>query len=152
MRQSIKAALIASLIAGGASGASAQSLNPSLNPGESETRILAAITVPLGHSRVRANTAPRVELISRSQTPDGVLPVVARDEQRRWQERRIGFTLDGSDQVMINGRAMQWEDGENRDGISTLGAVGIGLGVLTALTIVVVADTTDAFTDLVDPD
>ncbi|WP_108789958.1 hypothetical protein [Erythrobacter sp. Alg231-14] len=152
MHTAIKTAFIASLMIGGASGASAQSLNPSLNPGESETRILAAITVPLGHARDRASTAPRVELISRSRATDGVLPVVARDEQRRWQERRIGFTLDGSDQLMINGRAMQWDDGENRDGISTLGAVGIGLGLLTALSIAVITDSKDALTDLVEPD
>lgn len=152
MHAAIKTAFIASLVIGGASGGSAQSINPSLNPGQGETRVVAAITIPLGHSRDRANTAPRVELISRSQTPDGVLPVVARDQQRRWQERRIGFTLDGTDQVMINGRAMQWDDTENRDGISTLGAVGIGLGLLTALTIAVVADADDAFDDLIDPD
>ncbi len=152
MHKTIKAALTVSLIAGAASAASAQSHNPALNPAEGETRIMAAITLPLGHSRDNASTAPRVELISRSRTPDGILPIVARDEERRWQERRIGFTLDGSDQLMINGRAMQWEDSEHRDGISTLGVVGIGVGVLLAVSVITFADGVDAIEDLTDPD
>ncbi len=148
----IRATLAASLIAGAASAASAQSLNAALNPAEGETRIVAAITVPLGHSHGNTSTAPRVELISRSRVPDGILPVVIRDEERRWQERRIGFTLDGSDQVMINGRAIQLGGSEDRDGISTLGAVGIGLGVVLAVSIVTFADGVDAIEDLTDPD
>jgi len=146
----IKAALTASLTIGALSGASAQSLNPSLDPNDGDTRIVAAITVPLGQSRDRARTAPRVELIARSRAPNAILPVVARDEERRWNERRIGFTLDGSEQLMINGRPMMME--QDGDGISTLGAIGIGVGVLLAATIITLADGVDAIEDLGDPD
>ena len=155
MHTAMKAGLTASLataILSGASGASAQSLNPALNPVEGETRIMAAITVPLGGSRDTARTAPRVEIISRNRTPDGILPLVARDEERRWQERRIGFTLDGSDQLMINGRRAIAADDENRDGISTLGVIGIGVGALLIITVATLADGVDAIEDLTDPD
>lgn len=99
---------------------------------------MAAVTIPLGHSRDDSLTAPRFELITRTRAPSSVLAVVARDEDRRWQERRIGFTLDGSDQFMINGRPLPVND--QRDGISTLGAVGIGVGVLLVVSAIVLVD------------
>lgn len=154
MDRKTKAALAALVAATFASGASAQSINPALDPSQGDTRVLAAVTLPLGHASDRTATAPRFEIISRSRTSDGVLAVVARDEERRWQERRIGFTLDGSDQLMINGRAVRfaYEGSESGDGISTLGAIGIGVGILLIGTIFVISDGVDALQDISDPD
>ena len=126
--------------------ASAQSFNPVLDPHQGETRIVGAITIPLGQSTDQRRTAPRVELISRSRTPDGILPVIARDEERRWQERRIGFTLDGSDQMMINGRPLTAPD--ERVGLNTLETVGVVVGVIAVGSMVILATNTD---DLLPP-
>lgn len=119
----------------------AQSINPALNGHQNEARVSLALTMPLGHAADKRRTAPRVELIARSTRPDGILPIVARDEDRRWQERRIGFTLDGSDTFTINGAPLTKT--EHRDGISTVGWVAIGLGTLVVATVLVADDLRD---------
>lgn len=105
MKTAIRAAVAATCLAN-APQVAAQSINPAFDAHQSETRVSAAITIPLGHSRDTRTTAPRFELITRTRAPDDILAIVARDEERRWQERRIGFTLDGSDELMLNGRPM----------------------------------------------
>lgn len=89
--------------------AHAQSINPALDQQRVETQVSAAITIPLGASSDSRRTAPRFEIIARTSSPETVLPIIARDEANRWQERRIGFTLDGSDSLMINGRPVEMQ-------------------------------------------
>ncbi len=149
MMQRYTATLAVAAMAFLASGAAAQSINPALDRNQSETQVVGAVTVPLGQSTDRQLTAPRFEIISRSRT-NGSDAIVERNEEPRWQERRIGPTLDGRETLMINGQPLASED--RGDGISTLGAVGIGFGVILALSIAVVADADDAIDDLIDPD
>ena len=112
------------------SGLAAQSINPALDQHQSETRIVGAITIPLGQSTDRRRTAPRVEIIARSRTADGILPTIVRVEEQRWQERRIGFTLDGSETLMVNGQpAYGPDEGANLDTGETI-LVGLGAIVL----------------------
>lgn len=106
----------------------AQSYNPILDQQRGDTQVSAAITIPLGQSNDARRTAPRFEIITRSTRPDSILPIVARDDQRRWDERRIGITLDGSDALMLNGEPLP--EPEHGDGVSTFGGIGIGVGVL----------------------
>jgi len=126
---------------------SAQSYNPALDLQQRETRISAAITIPLGHSSDRRQTAPRVEIITRSRAPDGFSPIIARAEEQRWQERRIGLTLDGSKALMINGRPMPAQD--QQDGISTVAGIAIGVGVVALVSAALLLD---GITDLGDDD
>ncbi len=91
----------------------AQSINPALDRAQGETQVAAAITIPLGHSADRTQTAPRVELITRSRTASDELDFTFRNDQTQWQERRLGFTLDGSDRFMINGQPLAAPDTKN---------------------------------------
>lgn len=106
----------------------AQSINPALDRGQRESQIVGAITVPLGQSNDARRVAPRFEIISRSRASDSIATVITRDNELRWQEHRVGFTIDGSDALMLNGRPL--DAGERRDNISTLGAIAIGVGAL----------------------
>lgn len=133
-------ALIALSVTG---SASAQSLNPLLDAHEGESRISAAITLPLGKSADSRRTAPRFEIVSQRRMPGGLLPVVARDEHRRWQERRIGFTLDGSNQLMINGRPTQSFD--QRRNLNTLETIGVVAGIFLVVSTIVVIEGFDDF-------
>jgi len=127
------------------SGAAAQSINPALGRQQSETQVVGAITVPLGASSDTRRTAPRFEIIARSDTGGTASPVIERDQERDWQERRIGFTLDGSETLMLNGRPAAI--GETRDGVSTVGAIAIGVGVLLAVSVFALADAVDDLND-----
>ena len=105
--------------------AHAQSINPALDQQRVETQVSAAITIPLGASSDSRRTAPRFEIIARTSSPETVLPIIARDEANRWQERRIGFTLDGSDSLMINGRPVEMQtDAANLNTGETILVVG----------------------------
>lgn len=127
------------------SGAAAQSINPSLDRQQGETQVVGAITVPLGASSDARRTAPRFEIIARSDSGGTTSPVVVRDHERDWQERRIGFTLDGSETLMLNGRPAAV--GETRDGVSTFGAIAIGVGVLLVISAFTLADAVDDLND-----
>lgn len=145
-------ALVASsgLICAHAPPLAAQSINPALDRQKSESRISAAVTVPLGASRDSRQTAPRVEIIARSRAPEAAFAMIARDNDRDWQERRVGFTLQSRPSVMINGRSLS--SAEQADGITTGGAIAIGLGALLALSTATLIDGVDAIEDLTDED
>ena len=129
----------------------AQSINPALDRQQSESRLSAAVTIPLGASPDIRRTAPRFEIIAATRIPDGTSPTIAANNNLQWQERRLGWTLDGSNHLMMNGRPLDM--GPHRDGISTGTAVGIGLGVvaLVALTALALDDAQDKFVDALVP-
>lgn len=126
--------------------ASAQSVNPALDPHQGETRLSAALTIPLGQSTDARRNVPRFEIVSQSRTPESMLPTVSRAEKLRWRERRIGFTLDGSDQFLINGRPIAEPEASNN--LNTLETVGIVGGAILLGSIVILATNTD---DLLPP-
>ena len=130
----------------------AQSINPALDRQQkSESRLSAAITIPLGASPDARRTAPRFEIIAATRIPDGTSPSPAANNNPHWQERRLGWTLDGSNHLMMNGRPLDM--GPHRDGISTGAAVGIGLALVgvVALTALVLDDAKDTFVDALVP-
>ena len=128
--------------------ATAQSINPALDPHQGETRVSAAITIPLGHASDRTRSAPRLEIVSRTRAPGSTLPIVARDDERRWRERRIGFTLDGNEQLMLNGKPLALaEDQQNLDTTETIlvvvGGVVLAGGIAFALWVDALTDDDD---------
>ena len=128
-----------------ASGATAQSINPALDRQQAETQIVGAITIPLGDSSDQRRTAPRFEIISRSRTADGNSPVIARDNDRRWQERRVGFTLDGSDTVMINGKPAYGPS--DRADLNPVETVLVVVGISAVVAVVALAVHADNLSD-----
>jgi len=108
--------------------AMAQSVHPALDRQAHETQIVGAISIPLGHTSDKRMTAPRIELINRSRTRNRLLPMVVRDETQRWNERRIGLSLDGNETLTLNGRPAPAL--ENRNGINTVEGIAIGVGVI----------------------
>ena len=92
-------------------------------PTQSEGRIMLGLTLPLGGKK--AERTPQLEL---RMTRDRVWA----DGQRLLGFNqtpfvsRLSLTLDGQDRLLVNGRTVQHDD---RNGVSTLGAVAIGLGV-----------------------
>ena len=128
----------------------AQSINPALDrQQQSESRLSAAITIPLGASPDARRTAPRFEIIAATRIPDGTSPSPAANNNPHWQERRLGWTLDGSNQLMLNGQPHAKND--RRDGISTAAAVGIGLGAVLVLTFAFAQGVEDTVDRLSDP-
>ena len=134
---SITSRLIAGLCAVAlSSSAAAQSINPALDRQQGETQIVGAITVPLGSSPDERRTAPRFEIITRT---DGsaASPLLARDNERQWQERRIGVTLDGSSTLMLNGQPLS-RDGDKAN-LDTgevaliIGGVLLAAGIYTVI-------------------
>lgn len=92
-------------------------------PAHGEGRVTVGLVLPFGGRK--AQRAPQVELrLARD--------VIRWDGQREStmggpiRESRIGLTLDGTERLMINGREQRVED---RQGVSTLGGVAIGVGV-----------------------
>jgi hypothetical protein len=146
----MKAAAAGVLAASMASPTAAQSINPSLDPYQGETHVVAALTIPLGHSLDKRHVAPRAEIIARSRLPASTPEVVARDDERRWQERRVGFTLGGQTALLINGQPVHKDN--HRDGVSTLGAIGIGVGVVLVGSIILFAIEADDIGELTFPE
>lgn len=107
----------------------------SYDPAQTETQVAAAFTLPLGHSTERSRTAPRLELVTRTRLPDSGLEIAYRDSDRRWQERRMGLTLDGRQSLMLNGREMRAPDRQHgvSTGVLTAGGVVLALGIGTLI-------------------
>lgn len=101
----------------------------------SEAQAQVAFTLPLGHARSTARTAPRVELMLRQSTPSSEFAIIDRAEQQRWHERRIGLTLNESPRLMLNGRELQTM--ERKQGVSDVvliaGGVVLTLGIGTLI-------------------
>jgi hypothetical protein len=111
-----------------------------------ERRVTAGIAIPFG-PRGRTET-PQLQLrgstISRGDT------ALTASERDRWQPRRerstrIGFTLERSPQLTLDGR----EPGPNDDrrGLSTLGYVAIGVGVAAVVGGVLLLERINAASD-----
>ncbi|MEO0462822.1 MAG: hypothetical protein AAF127_06805 [Pseudomonadota bacterium] len=133
------------------SPAAAQFLNPTIDTGRADTQVVGAVTIPLGTAKDTRRTAPRLEIITRRQAGTPFQSIIARDAERRWREQRIGVTLDRDMTLMFNGQPAAAT--EKKQGVSTLGAVGIGVGVLALVGgIVLITDFNDALDDLSDPD
>jgi hypothetical protein len=114
--------------------ACAQSLNPALDRLERETQVMAAVTLPLGRSADKRETAPRFELLVRNRTPEATPDRQSSlIGQLRWRESRIGFTLDEKPNLLVNGSLPP--EGDRRDGVSTLGWVAIGAGAVVAIVV-----------------
>ncbi|MDJ0978233.1 MAG: hypothetical protein QNI87_06835 [Erythrobacter sp.] len=113
-----------------------------------ETRVSAAITIPLGESKDRRQTAPRFEIIARHRAPSQDLRLVARQDELRWQERRIGITLDGSETLMLNGRAVEGlDDQSNLDTVETVLVVSGGVLVASLIVFAIAIDDFTLFGD-----
>jgi hypothetical protein len=90
---------------------------------QGDGRIMLGLVLPLGGKKTER--APQLEL---RMTRDRV----GADGQRLLGQNdspfvsRISLSLDGQDRLFVNGRAVQQDD---RQGVSTLGAVAIGFGV-----------------------
>jgi hypothetical protein len=110
-----------------------------------EAQLRLGLTIPIGRSRY-VDRAPRVEL--------GILRNRVDYSGRRIQASeptRLALTLGPKQQVMLNGREFQGpvDENGNRRNISTIGAIGIGVGVFLLAGVIVVA-TSDCIPDLLD--
>jgi hypothetical protein len=106
---------------------------------QQEMRIGVGLTIPLG-GRDAPATRPQVEL---SLTRDRVDYRGGRRSQSvdylDRQQLRIGRSLDADGAWSINGRPLPRDESGERRGISTLGAVGIGIGVFLVAGAIAVA-------------
>jgi hypothetical protein len=90
---------------------------------QAEGRIMLGLVLPLGGKK--AERAPQVELRMTRDRLGG-------DGQRLLGSHdtpfvsRISLTLDGQERLFVNGREFRQDD---RQGVSTLGAIAIGFGV-----------------------
>ena len=116
-------------LSGLAAPAAAQSFDNTSRAGRSEVRIQAGVVIPLGGGGTAAERAPRVEAWSDHRAPRTLPQARLRFDQDPLAARpvRIGVNFSGASRLMLNGREMRGQD--DRHGISTLGWVGIGVGV-----------------------
>lgn len=112
------------------SGAAAQS---AYSPAQRDFRsgsVNAGIVIPFGGSGSSAERAPRLEAWSEPgrshQGPE--LSLRSDREGAYGLPTRLGVTLASNPRMMANGREIPGQD--DRHGVSTLGWVGIGLGVV----------------------
>ena len=101
-----------------------------------DSRVQIGVIVPLGSAGSKAERAPRVELWSdrRSQS-ERVRPRLRLDSSAPTvRPVRLGVTLQQHPQMTLNGREVPRQN--DRQGVSALGWVGIGVGVVV-LTVVV---------------
>lgn len=91
------------------------------------TRVQVGVVIPFGGAGSKSERAPRVETWSEPVRIDRAgAPLLSGDDVAR--PVRLGISLERQPQLMINGRAMPKSADGNR--ISTLGWVGIGVGVV----------------------
>ena len=119
---------------------SAQSFGNTAQAGPAQVRIQGGIVIPLGGGGTDAERAPRLEVWSDHRTqrslPQANLGLDL--DPPRTRPMRIGVNFTGDARLMLNGREMQ-EQG-HRKGISSLGWIGIGVGVAVIVFGVVVLD------------
>jgi hypothetical protein len=89
-----------------------------------ESRVMVGLVLPLGGQG--SERAPQVELrMARGIVGANGQRLLGYDDSPFVS--RIGLSLDGQDLFLVNGRLVQQDD---RQGVSTLGGVAIGVGVL----------------------
>ncbi len=133
--------LIASLFP---TGVSAQSLHPLHQYGERDMRSSINLTIPLGGKRNAATSKPQINLSfqqhrvqqHRYNFSPSSLDVNSSAYNLQPRQARIGFTLDQSPQLMMNGKPHQLPEGTSN--ASTLGKVGIGAAALVGIGVLVV--------------
>ena len=98
-----------------------------------DNRVQAGIVIPFGSAGSKAERAPRLEAWSDHGQPRDRSELRLRlyDAMAVRQPVRIGVSLDSEQRVMLNGREVPKQD--NRQNVSTLGWVGIGLVVVLVL-------------------
>lgn len=112
-----------------AAPASAQSFDNTVQASPAGARIQVGIVVPMGGGGTDAERAPRLEAWSdhRSQRSLPQASLGLDFDPPKAQPMRIGVNFTGDARLMLNGRELPEQ--ERRKGISTLGWVGIGVGV-----------------------
>lgn len=112
-----------------ASPASAQLSNNLASSAAVESRVQAGIVIPLGQGGSSAERAPRLEAWSEHRPlRDLPVPILRPSmDPAVLRQSRIGFSLGDQTRLLVNGRDVGQENG--RMGISTLGWVGIGVGL-----------------------
>lgn len=89
----------------------------------SEGRVMLGLVLPFGGKK--SKSAPQLELrMTRDRVGSDGQRLIGLNEKPFVS--RIALSLDGQESLFVNGRLVQQED---RKGVSTLGAVAIGLGV-----------------------
>lgn len=127
MRKMMMAGAALALAANGTS-AIAQSNLASELPGRQEGRVNVGVVIPFGSAGSKAERAPRLEAWSERGRYEAASTLRIRTSpQEEVKPVRLGVTLDGQTRLMINGREMPRQ--ENKQGVSTVGWVAIGVGV-----------------------
>jgi hypothetical protein len=98
-------------------------------PGFRDNRIQAGIVIPFGNSGTAAERAPRVETWSEAGRQRGMPELRLQNDQGQTYGPpvRVGLALASEPRLMLNGREVPNQT--DRRGVSTLGWIGIGLGV-----------------------
>jgi hypothetical protein len=128
--------ILALTLACGAASATAQSLDARGLPPEHGARVQAGIVVPLGSGGSAAERAPRLEAWSDRNRPwrfgdSGQNLPLARPV-------RLGLSLGENPRFLLGGRELP--HGQDANGISTLGWVGIGTVAVLVVGGVLLAD------------
>lgn len=138
MRPSHRIALLALLLS---DVAHSQSF-ANIGPGQQEARVSIGVTMPFGgapaHRDAQRHDGPRLELML---TRDYVGATGERWSTRSLRHHpnqvRLGVTLDDGHRLMLNGRALPPAD--QRLGLSTGAAIGIGVAVVLVAGVIAVA-------------
>lgn len=146
----------------------AQTLQDVVMDRQSEVRVSAGITIPLGGQRGKAARKPRFDLgFAQYQQRNDVLWLqqpTANALDQRWRTTKLSLTLEDNPRLMMNGVQMarfdlatyadeeESTDDEKGGGPSAGLILGGLLGGMLVLTAATLADGVDAIEDLTDPD
>lgn len=108
--------------------ANAQSNLASQMQGQHESRVRVGLVVPFGSAGNQAERAPRLEAWSEHQRHGNTdMSWMSGDRRGKAVPLRLGITLDGQSQMMLNGRELPQQS--SKQGVSTVGWIAIGVGV-----------------------
>ena len=104
------------------------------------TEARMSFTIPLGNSPDKRKMAPRLNLGVRNytQTSTSSRDWVMREDLHAFKEVRLGFTLEETPQLMMNGQVLILSE-DKQANIGTVGKIGLGVGAVALVGVAVIA-------------
>ena len=104
------------------------------------TEVRMSFTIPLGNSLDKRKTEPRLNLGVRNytQTPTSSKDWMMRENLYAFNEVHLGFTIEETPQLMMNGQALILSEDEQAN-IGTAGKIGLGIGAVALAGVAVIA-------------